>query len=740
MIIDSSTLDTFVNASNAHPHGVLGMHSATKDKKNGVVVRAFLKDAVSCEVVEYLAKPEKRYSMKKIHDLGFFEVFIEDKHEVFPYRLRIEKANGEIRHCFDPYSFLPTLSEEDLYLFNEGTHYQIYKKLGAHVIEHYGVKGVAFAVWAPNAKRVSVVCDFNHWDGRYNPMRPLGASGIWELFIPGLESGVHYKYEMINANNHLVLKSDPYANFFESPPHNASITYDIGNFSWNDTSWIKRRSSTDWKKEPISIYELHLGSWKRIPEDNDRPLTYRELAPELAKYVKEMGYTHVEFMPLAEHPFIGSWGYQVTGFFAPTHRYGTPHDFMYLVDYLHQNNIGVIVDWVPAHFPKDAFALARFDGTALYEHEDPRKGEHKEWGTLVFNYGRHEVRSFLINSALAWLDYFHIDGFRVDAVASMLYLNYARKDGEWLPNQYGGQENIEAIEFLRTANDVMHSNYPGVITIAEESTAFGRVSWPTKDYGLGFDFKWNMGWMHDTLEYFKNDPLFRKDHHHKLTFGMLYQYSENYVLVYSHDEVVHGKGSMLMKMGSWYIRDKAHSLRALYAFMWAWPGKKTLFMGCDFGQSHEWYYDGSLDWHLTQYGEHSGLLKFVADLNKWYCGSPWLAKYDYNPLGFEWINTHDEANSVISFMRQGDNPNECILYIGNFTPVKHEQYRVGVPYSGVWKELLNSDAELYGGSGYGNLGQVTSEDIPWNARSFSLSITLPPLSSLIFKYQVPVSK
>lgn len=740
VVIDLHDLHAIIDATHSHPHRILGMHPVVHNNKKGVVVRAWVHDSVDCAVVDYTGKEETRYPMKKLHEWGFYEVFIEDKEKVFPYCLRVMKHNGEIRQFYDSYSFLPTLSEEDLHLFNEGRHFFAYEKLGAQCVTHQGVEGVSFAVWAPSAQRISVVGDFTEWNGRYMPMRQMGASGIWELFVPGLGEGLHYKYEIRTASGQVMLKSDPYANYYESPPHNASITYDTKGYQWSDDAWMKKRASTEWKKEAVSIYEVHFGSWRRIIEDNNRPFSYREMAPVLTQYVLDMKFTHVEFMPLAEHPFDGSWGYQVTGFFAPTHRFGTPKDFMYLVDYLHQHNIGVIVDWVPAHFPKDAFALARFDGTALYEHDDPRQGEHRDWGTLIFNYGRHEVRGFLINSALAWLKRFHVDGFRVDAVASMLYLDYSREEGDWIPNQYGGHENIEAIEFLRLANDTIHEYFPGVLTIAEESTAFGRVTWPTKEFGLGFDLKWNMGWMHDTLSYFTQEPIFRKHHHHKLTFGMLYQYGENYTLVFSHDEVVHGKGSILMKMGSWYFKDKANTLRSLYALMWAWPGKKTLFMGLEFGQTQEWKYDVSLDWHLLTHAEHTGVQNLVRDLNHWYADNKSLAHYDFNQEGFEWINTHDTDNSVLSFIRKGDDPSQVFLYIGNFTPVRRANYRVGVPLAGIWKEVINTDATEYAGNGAGNLGQVISQPVEWNARPHSVEIVLPPLSSLIFKYEKPIEE
>ncbi|OYV47959.1 MAG: 1,4-alpha-glucan branching enzyme [Verrucomicrobia bacterium 21-51-4] len=642
----------------------------------GLVARAFIKNAVSCEVVEDKVKG-KSWPMEKLDAAGFFEGLLPDRDKVFKYRLRVEYAHGQIQEMYDPYGFLPTLSDEDLYLFNQGNHHRAYEKLGAQPKTCEGVWGVSFAVWAPSAQRVSVVGEFNHWDGRYHLMRSLGASGVWELFIPGLEAGVKYKFEIIGADAQLRLKADPYANFSEGPMQNASITWDLSGYEWKDNAWMEARAKKDWTKEPISVYEVHLGSWRRVVEDANRPLNYREMAHQLADYVKQMGFTHVEFMPVMEHPFLGSWGYQVTGFFAPTHRYGDPQDFMYLVDVLHQNGIGVLLDWVPAHFPRDSFALEFFDGTHLYEHADPRQGTQADWGTLVFNFGRHEVRNFLINSALAWFDRYHIDGLRVDAVAAMLYLDYSRNEGEWIPNAYGGKENIEALDFLRSVNGLVHHYYPGALMIAEESTSWSGVTRSETESGLGFDFKWNMGWMHDTLQYFEKDPIYRKFHHNQITFGMLYQYSERFVQVFSHDEVVHGKGSMLTKMSAMSIPEKSQALRALYGWMWGWPGKKCLFMGCEFGQSKEWQYDMSLDWHLLQYIDHEGIQHVVRDLN----------------------------------------------------------YRVGAPHEGYWREVINTDANVYGGSGQGNLGGVYSEQVPFVGRPYSLNLTLPGMSTLIFKYQ-----
>ena len=734
MRITKKEIELITSVKCAQPHKHLGMHPHKKGKKNCLIVRAYLNDAQSCHLVD-VVNDSKLYELKRLTKDGLFEGVIEDRNEVFNYLLQIERFNGEICQFSDPYNFLPTLSDDDVYLFSEGSDHFVHHKMGSQLRNIDGVKGVSFAIWAPNAERVSVVGDFNHWDGRYHAMRSLGASGIWELFIPSLKSGVKYKYEISTRQGTLLLKTDPFGTCFEAPPNNASIIYNVDDYQWNDDEWILHRAQTDWKDQPISIYEMHPGSWKSVVEDASCPLSYCELAHALVDYLIDMHYTHVEFMPLAEHPFDGSWGYQVTGYFAPTYRFGMPKDFMFLVDTLHQNGIGVIMDWVPAHFPTDSFALAKFDDTALYEHADPRQGFHQDWGTLIFNYGRNEVRGFLIASALAWCERYHIDGLRVDAVASMLYLDYSRKDGEWVPNQYGGRENLEAIDFLRQTNDVVHKYYPGTLMIAEESTSFPGVTNPTSEGGLGFDLKWNMGWMNDTLEYFKKDPIHRKYDHHQLSFGMLYQYSENFTQVFSHDEVVHGKQSMLLKMPGEPISNKAHQLRLLYGLMWMWPGKKTLFMGSDFGQSAEWNYNKNLDWHLLQYPEHKGIQMVVRDLNKLYQEIPSLALGDTKPDGFEWINCTDAENSILTFLRKGCVPTEDVVAVGNMTPVLREGFRVGVPHAGYWKEILNTDAKEYGGLGFGNNGVVESEVIEWNGRPFSMVVQMPPQSMSLFRFQ-----
>jgi 1,4-alpha-glucan branching enzyme len=726
-------IKALVEAREADPHSVLGMHPGKKGRATGVYVRAFLKGVVSCEMVEL--ETGNSTAMKQIADEGLFEVFVPKKKSVFKYQLRAHYASGDIRQFHDPYGFLPTLGEQDLYLFNEGNEHRIYTKLGAHLRTIEGVKGVSFAVWAPSAKRISVVGNFNQWDGRYFPMRPLGNSGVWELFIPSLSEGELYKYEILDQRDALLVKTDPYGTYFEAPPGNASIVHNTRKHDWQDGEWIKQREENAKNIDrPISIYEVHLESWKRKITDGGRPFNYRELAPMLADYALEMGFTHIETMPLAEHPFSGSWGYQVTGFYAPTHRFGTPDDFAFFVDHLHAKGIGVILDWVPAHFPRDTFALAEFDGTHLYEHADPRQGAHQDWGTLIFNFGRHEVRGFLVANALAWLDRYHIDGLRVDAVASMLYLDYSREEGEWIPNKHGGRENLEAIDFLRETNRLVHDYYPGVLMIAEESTAFAGISKPVEEGGIGFDFKWNMGWMHDTLRYFEKEPIHRKWHQNDLTFGALYQWSENFVTVFSHDEVVHGKNSMLFKMGGWHIPEKAANLRALYGHMWMWPGKKCLFMGCEFGQSSEWAYAGSLDWQLCQYLDHEGIRLLVRDLNKLYAAEPVLSCTDLAPQGFRWVAAHDTEGSVISYIRQDETEETLFLVVGHFTPATKENYQIGVPRRGRWVEVINSNSEYYGGTGVGNGGGVQSDDVETDGMAQSLELTLPPLSTTIFKW------
>ena len=631
------------------------------------------------------------------------------------------------------------LSDDDLFLFNEGSHHRLYEKLGAHTLALDGVEGTYFAVWAPNAKQISVIGSFNNWDKSSHLLRPKGQSGIWEGFIPGVAEGTVYKYYVISRHRgYCVEKADPFAFYSETPPKTASIVWDV-NHDWGDQAWMEKRHAHNALDAPISIYEVHLGSWRRVVEEGNRYLSYREFAPELAEYLKRLGFTHVEFLPVMEHPFYGSWGYQCTGYFAPTSRYGAPGDFMYLVDYLHQHDIGVILDWVPSHFPNDEHGLGYFDGTHLYEHGDPRQGIHPDWNSLIFNYGRHEVRSFLLSSALFWLDKYHVDGLRIDAVASMLYLDYGRQEGDWIPNQHGGRENLEAIIFLRHLNEAVYQEKPDVQSIAEESTAWPMVSRPTYIGGLGFGLKWDMGWMHDTLEYMTKDPIHRKYHHNSLTFRLLYAFFENFVLPLSHDEVTHGKGSLLGKMpgDDW---QKFANLRLLLGYMYAQPGKKLLFMGGEFGQWREWIHDDCLEWHLLQYPPHSGLQQWVGDLNRLYRRQPALYESDFEQAGFEWIDCNDVEHSAVSFIRKGHSGHDIVAVVCNFTPMTHFNYRIGVPSSGFWKELLNSDARQYGGSGQGNLGGVEAAPVPFHGCSYSLTITLPPLATVFlspYDEQVP---
>ncbi|MBI3378670.1 MAG: 1,4-alpha-glucan branching protein GlgB [Nitrospirae bacterium] len=719
-----------IKAEHWDPFQALGMHEVKTGGKKAVTVRAFMPETDRAWVVDVVQN--KSHEMEKTHKAGFFEKNFENRNDFFQYKLKVKTSDNRIAEFFDPYSFLPVLSDFDLHLIGEGSHYKKYEKLGSHVIEVNGIKGIHFAVWAPNAKRVSVAGDFNNWDGRRHQMRVLGSSGVWEIFVPGLDEGEVYKFEIKSKSGEIFLKADPYAFYFEARPKSASVVYDINKYRWNDSEWFRMRSEKNWFESPVSVYEAHLGSWMRVPEEENRFLTYRELADKLIGYVKDMEYTHIELMPVTEHPLDASWGYQTLGYFAPTSRHGAPEDFMYFVDKCHQNNIGVILDWVPAHFPKDAHGLGNFDGTALYEHADPRKSEHKDWGTLIFNYGRNEVRNFLISSALFWLEKYHIDGLRVDAVASMIYLDYSKKEGEWVPNVFGGRENLEAIDFLKRFNEIVHRQHPGILTIAEESTAWTGVSRPTHLGGLGFSLKWNMGWMHDILEYFSKDPIYRKHHHSNLTFSLLYAFTENFMLVLSHDEVVHGKSSMLGKMPG-DMWQKFANLRLLYGFMYGHPGKKLLFMGGEFGQWDEWDFDHSLDWHLLQYEPHQKLQHYIRDLNRLYRTEPPLHEVDFNYSGFEWIDFHDTEQSVISFIRKGKRADDFLVFVCNFTPLPRYNYRIGVPESGLYKEILSSDSAGYWGSGISNAEDILSEDISWNGRPHSISITLPPLAVVVFK-------
>ncbi|MBC7189914.1 1,4-alpha-glucan branching protein GlgB, partial [Candidatus Aerophobetes bacterium] len=626
----------------------------------------------------------------------------------------------------NPASFSPFLTEYELYLFGKGDYHRVYEKMGAHLRKVNGRVGVNFAVWAPNAKRVSVVGDFNGWDSSAHPMIPRGNLGVWEVFIPGVDKGALYKYHLLTLEDNVLLKADPYAFFCETPPGTASMVWEIDSYKWNDKEWMEKRKNQNPLEMPISIYEVHLGSWMRVPEEKNRVLTYTELAEKLIPYVKEMGFTHIELLPVMAHPYDASWGYQVTGYFSPTPRYGNPQQLMQFIDMCHQNEIGVILDWVPAHFPKDDFALARFDGTCLYEHLDPRQAEHKDWGTLIFNYGRCEVANFLLGSALFWLEKYHADGLRVDAVSSMLYLDFSKKEGEWVPNKFGGRENLEAIDFLKKLNILTHQYFPGVLMIAEESTAWSGVTKPTYLGGLGFGFKWNMGWMHDTLYYMSQDPVYRKYHHDKLTFSLLYAFQENFILPLSHDEVVHGKGSLIARMPQ-DVWQKFANLRLLFGFMFAHPGKKLIFMGQEIGQWREWDYKTSLDWHLLNHELHRKLQKFVKDLNALYQKEPSFYTVDFQPAGFEWIDFHDVEKSIISFIRKGKDSRDILVFVFNFTPLPRENYKVGVPFEGFYREILNSDSQIYGGSNIGNLGGVFAQKLPFHKRPFSLNLTLPPL-------------
>ena len=724
-------VERIVSTNHHDPFQVLGPHLVERDGKTALAVRAYLPDAKQAFVLlSREGKKRQEIPMSLIHEQGFFEAVIKDCAEVVPYELKKVLAAGQTAEFHDSYSFMPTLTDFDIYLFNAGDHLRIYEKLGSHYAEVNGVGGVQFAVWAPSAKSVSVIGTFNNWDRRFHAMRVLGSSGIWEIFIPGLPEGTLYKFQIKTGNGSYTDKADPYSFEMEVRPKTASKVNFLRTFEWHDTDWLADRAKGNQASRPLAVYEVQLGSWQR--GEGNRWLTYREIAEKIVDYVKRTGYSYIELLPVMEHPFDASWGYQVTGYFAPTSRYGSPSDFMYMVDLCHRNGIGVILDWVPAHFPKDAYALAEFDGTHLYEHADPRKGEHQDWGTYIFNYGRHEVRNFLISNALFWIDRYHVDGLRIDAVASMLYLDYSRKQGEWIPNQYGGRENLEAVDFLKHLNTIVHRDHPGVLTIAEESTAWGGVTNGIEYGGLGFDLKWNMGWMHDILEYFSKDPIYRPHHHNNLTFVLLYSFTERFLLPLSHDEVVHGKAALLSKMpgDTW---QKFANLRLLYGLMYGFPGKKLMFMGGEFGQWDEWSIDKSLDWHLLAYEPHQGILRWTEDLNKLYREEAPLYEVDFHYSGFEWIDFQDSASSVISFERKARNPDNRITVVLNLTPVPRVNYRIGVGAPGAYHELLNSDSRQYGGSNMGNLGVVHSDPVPLHGRPHSLNLTLPPLGALFLK-------
>lgn len=725
-------INRILKAKHGNPHEILGPHVSDDQ----LIIRAFLPEARDAWVVTRNAEGGKRLKtpMNRIHRDGFFEAIFERGVEPFDYTIRLVTHWDEKREFHDPYAMPAVLSDFDHHLFSEGTHYKNYEKMGSHVRIVNGVRGVHFAVWAPNARAVSVVGEFNGWDARRHLMRQPGASGIWEIFIPGLAEGTLYKFEILSRfNNHRQQKSDPFAFLCEMRPKSANIVYSLKNkHPWQDAEWMERRRNINWFDEPVSIYEVHAGSWMRIPEEGNRFLTWQELAERLLPHVKNLGFTHIQLLPVSEHPLDASWGYQTIGYYAPTSRFGRPEDFMEFVDQCHLNGVGVLVDWVPAHFPKDAHGLGYFDGTCLYEHADPRKGEHRDWGTLIFNYGRNEVRNYLIGNALYWLDKYHIDGLRVDAVASMLYLDYSKQPGDWVPNQFGGNENLEAISFLKTFNEVVHQYHPGVLTIAEESTSWPAVSRPTYLNGLGFSMKWNMGWMHDTIDYFSQDPIFRKYHANKLTFSMLYAFTENFVLPFSHDEVVHGKRSLLDKMPG-DMWQKFANFRTLLTYMFCHPGKKLLFAGFEFGQWNEWNFDQSLDWNLAPYEPHAKLTRFVQALNWAYRTEPALHQVDFEWQGFEWIDFSDYNASVFALLRRGRNPDDILVCAFNCTPVPRHDYRIGVPRGGYYAELINTDSGEFWGSNVGNAGGKHADHWRCHGREWSLSLTLPPLGALILK-------
>ena len=733
MLTTTKLYDIFhiVNGEHSDPHTVLGMHEMEEDGRKAVVVRAFLPHAAGITVIDY-ANKRKKYPMERLHADGFFEVTIADREEWFRYQLEYTDADGNTWRSYDPYSFSPTLSEFDRHLFGAGTHYEIYEKMGGRLMTHEGARGAAFSVWAPNAKAVSVIGDFNNWDARRSPMRRLGESGIWELFLPAAAEGDKYKFHVTQCDGMVVDKTDPYGVYAEVRPNNASVLYPLKRYKWKDRRWMTARRKYDFRAAPMNIYEVHLGSWKRA--EGNRFLSYTELAEQLIPYVKEMGYTHIEMLPVEEHPFDGSWGYQVTGYYAPTSRYGSPDEFKQFVDACHQNGISVILDWVPAHFPKDDFALARFDGTALYEHQDPRLGEHIQWGTYIFNYGRKEVANFLLANALYWMDIFHIDGLRVDAVASLLRLDFCKEEGQWLPNVYGGSENLEAIEFLKHMNSVIAEREPGALMIAEDSTAWPGVTKKVDEGGLGFSLKWNMGWMNDFLSYIKLDPIYRKYHQNKLTFGMAYHYAENFVLVLSHDEVVHTKSSMIGKMPGDVWQSFAN-LRLSYGFMMGHPGKKLLFMGGEFAQYSEWSEARSLDWHLLQYADHQEMQAYVKELNHLYAEESAFWAEDFDPNGFQWIECDDAESSIVSFVRRSQEKE--LVFLCNFTPVVHRGFSLGVPQEGVYHERLNSDAARFGGSDVINAVPLQSRAEPAGRCPFRVELDVPPLGMVILEREQP---
>lgn len=723
-------LQRVVSADCGDPHHILGMHEIEKDGKAALVARVLNPQAKEVSVIDI--KKGKEYPLEKIHADGFFEGIIKGRKKWFMYKLKITNHDGSIWETYDPYSFSPQISEYDSFLFAQGNHYDIYKKLGANFAVVDGVEGVVFGVWAPNAKRVSVIGSFNEWDARRHQMRELYSEGIWEIFIPGLKNFDRYKYEIKTPDGTTIQKQDPYGVMCELRPSTSSLIFNIYDYKWQDSEYMENIRTAEKYDRPINIYEVHLGSWKRPEDGSDRFLSYTELKDSLIPYVKEMGYTHMELLPVEEHPFDGSWGYQVTGYFAPTSRYGTPAEFMEFVDAAHREGIGVILDWVPAHFPKDAHGLAKFDGSCLYEHQNPLQGEHPEWGTLIFNYGRCEVKNFLISNALYWIRNYHIDGLRVDAVSSMLYLDYAKSDGQWVPNKYGGRENLEAIEFIKHMNSVVEGEHPNVYMIAEESTSYEGITRDLNENGLGFSLKWNMGWMNDFLEYIKKEPIYRRYHHNNLTFGMMYAYSERFILVLSHDEVVHGKQSMLDKQPG-DLWQKFAGLRVSYGYQTSFPGKNLLFMGGEFGQFIEWNEKRPLDWFLLEYPHHSTMLRYVKDLNNLYLNEPALWVKDFSWEGFEWIDANDCCRSIYSYIRKGRSKAENLLIVCNFTPSTYFDYKTAVPFAGVWQEIMNSDREEYGGSGVTNPEPISSVPEEILGKENSLSFKLAPLAVHIFK-------
>ncbi len=722
--LDAREIDRLLTGQESDPHHILGVHPASDNGTDGVVVRAMHPDAsgVECLLDDGTAVPLERIAH------GLFAAFLPDRTLPLRYRLRFRFANGDTWERGDPYRFLPTLGELDVFLFNQGTHRRLWEVLGAHPREVEGERGVSFAVWAPNARRVSVVGDFDGWDGRLLPMRRVGSSGIFELFVPGVMPGAHYKYEILTREGALRLKTDPFAFAMETPPATASRVVRMDRYAWGDDAWMRARPERDLAREPMLIYEVHLGSWARVPEEGGRPLTYREIAPRLAEHARSLGVTHVELLPIMEHPFTGSWGYQVSGYFAPTARYGTPDDFRFFVDTMHRAGLGVILDWVPAHFPKDDFALRRFDGTALYEHEDPRLGEHPDWGTLIFNYGRSEVRGFLIANALFWLTEYHVDALRVDAVASRLYLDYSRRPGQWLRNRLGGRENLDAIDFLREMNEAVRAEAPGCFTVAEESTAWPGVTKPAREGGLGFAFKWNMGWMHDTLVYFSTDPLYRSYHQDQVTFAMLYEYTERFIMPLSHDEVVHLKRSLLEKMPGdrW---QKFANLRLLLTYQYTRPGKELVFMGTELAPTSEWNHDTSLDWHLVNEPMHGGFLRFMRELGQLYRARSPFWRHDHDPSGFSWIDVADKQNSVISYVRR-DGEDHVVIVL-NLTPVPRENYQIGAPRAGRYARIFSSDDRRFGGSEFVSTNTVETEPSAFHGFPQSMRLDLPPLGALV---------